>query len=320
MVGDSSTNPGDFRFLVAGLFGLFVSLFLSKQILSWRGISLITAVCTFLACFQYVHQCPTCPHVTVLGVQSGIAGALCYGALFLGLIFQVPLIFAITTVVCAAIAAWQISQLLGGSGSCVPCELIFLLNFLVIGTAIASRWKLPQVPDRGLGLSSARLFLPVGFLGSSLIVLALFRPIPTASPKQSNVDSKAWVGVNLAKKFVPLGLNNFSGIVLFWKNGCYPCELARQQIGNEMQFPIREVQLNENCGDGAAGEDWVCNSTSLFPATPTTLVVRKGVVIREFLGWSSDPLYGKSILTETNLALSLVNKQKVNNNEKKLSS
>jgi len=202
-------------------------------IFSWNGLILTTGLCSIAGFYQFMHQCPTCPHITFLGVPAGLAGSIVYGALFLVVLGRFASVILGVPLICSAIASWQIGQLLGGAESCTPCEIIFLLNFAILGSALARKWKLPTSPTLPLEMRSPQVAIPVCLLLFVLIGLAAIKPGIAKQPKVGRLSPQSWVGSKLAIKFPTLGLNQFTGIVLFWKEGCYPCDLARQSFRSE---------------------------------------------------------------------------------------
>ena len=137
---NKSTIPG---FAIAALAGLWLGVFLSRHV--YRHASWALAVGAGSAWWKWTHQCPTCPALTIAGVDAAFLGFLLLSALALAAVFRRSGEGHAWLVAGAClIATWQGGAVLSSASvDCFPCALVGAVNFALVGATLFGRTTYP---------------------------------------------------------------------------------------------------------------------------------------------------------------------------------
>jgi len=252
-----------------------------------------------ISVYKYSHACPTCPIVTFLGIDAALVGVAVFAAMFFLSIATPAKAVSVTPLVCSGIVLWQLINLLDASNLCAPCLLIMFGNCSLVSLAFYKK------PDSVLDLKvwTGRRAVAVGSLllaVSGLVYAhgALNRPNAkqVAALKQSR--RAHLIGLTVPQ----LGIKDQDApheacVLMFGLKTCEPCQQARLAMLTQTTIP---VQIFELVRPEDSGTGWdrptVPYSSDLFPTTPAFVVInKKGVVVDQFFGWSSDPKWEMAV-------------------------
>lgn len=252
-----------------------------------KALVFILAALAAISYYKFLHSCPTCPVVQLLGiVDIAIAGTVFYAvAGFLSKFVKGPVVTGSIGVVAACVAVWQLFQFASGHEQCVPCGLILMGNLLVAFAAALN--PLPEVTEVSAPSlrSSLRYVIPAAI--ALLLIQASQMPETVGTKGPGPKAEKKWMGHLLTE----LGIKRTSNdpqVVVLGVPTCEPCIEARRYLSLNLELPIRFVDM-EGDQSTANGIDRIARKPGLVPGSPAIFVVSKeGKITGEHYGWLKD--------------------------------
>ena len=207
-------------------------------------LSSATIALSLVSAVKYLTACPTCPTVTIVGIDAALVGVFTFGVLG-GLLHSKPNSLSVRVAVLVIISfslGWQLISWWEGRLQCAPCSTIGLLSGMILASS-----------DHILDDASPSILSQLAISGSIVMAIGLFAYQGGFTKDSSSTvkPSRHLAALGMAKTPVikscsevgikPTG--RFS-IIVIGAFGCHACEVASQSIevaGLKMSYFIQQL-------------------------------------------------------------------------------